>query len=154
MNYIRIFEEFKNYETIVVIGLPGSGKSHLAKEIKDKYPEKDFYIVEDAEYNKCAGMFKKNNMILADGYIIDISYFNAIMRDFTKENVEFSCYYFENNPEKCRINIESRKNHKIRAEVLIWELNSHSKIYDEIIEKIKKSPLLINIEEIPVFTKK
>lgn len=154
MKHLKLFESYFVYETVLVIGLPGSGKSTLANRLKLKNPDKDFFIVDDDEYHKAANMFGKNNMILCDGYLIDRYFFNAVMSDFKKNGIKFSCLYFENAPEKCVENIKSRKNHSMPTGTLLGELSYYSKDYSIIIQELRnlqKDGTCLSLEEVPIY---
>lgn len=146
------FGDFPAPETVVVLGLPGSGKSHLARRIRSMNPEKDFYIVEDGEYHLCRGMLGKNNLIVADGHMIDGSFFSAVMRDLSESGTPFTCYHFEKDLEKCRRNILSREGHHLTKETAIADLRYYAATYDAKVRAIMSSPLLIEAIEVEVFS--
>lgn len=52
MKHIKLFEAFDSKKTIVIFGLPGSGKSHLAQKIMSENPESKYVIYDDFGYMK------------------------------------------------------------------------------------------------------
>jgi hypothetical protein len=149
---VKSFGDFSGYETVVILGLPGSGKSHLAKEIQESRPEKDFYIIEDGEYHRCEGMFGKNNVIMADGHLIDDYFFKAFMRDLSSKKVPFTCYYFEVDLDKCKKNIMSRTGHYLKTDTALADLKYYSATYNQKVEAIKSSSLLVEAIQVKVFS--
>jgi gluconate kinase len=149
---VKSYREFSKYETIVLLGLPGSGKSHLARDIQESRPEKDFFIIEDGEYHRCEGMFGKNNVIMTDGHLIDDYFFNAFIRDLSSKKVPFTCYYFEVDLDKCKKNIMSRTGHYLRTDLALADLKYYSVTYNQKVETIKSSPLLVEAVQVKVYS--
>lgn len=154
MLHLEMYDGHNVFETIVIIGLPGSGKSTLAEKIKKDYPNKKFYIVEDGEYHECYDMFGKNNMILCDSYMLDINYFNAVLRDFKSKKIKFVLYYYENNSQKCIKNILKRKSHNIRNDILIGEMPLYTSNYNYILNTLfseQEKGYIIKMIKMPIF---
>lgn len=111
MKHIRLFEDYNNkYKTIVILGLPGSGKSYLAKKILKDNPEMDYVIYDDYEWIYGKEKIGTENQIVSDGMLMISPKNNEnIIREMAKDkgaNVEF--IYFENDPEKSLHNAKRR----------------------------------------------
>jgi hypothetical protein len=150
--WVKTFENFTEIKEIIWIhGLPGSGKTYKAKEIKNENPEKNYKLLDDIGSIKLIEeqMGKSNNIILSSPFFEE---FFPLGREFKKKldillekyNYELIEYWFENDVEACFKNILSRKDHDINNDDVIGELPYLHKNY--------KIPQGANI--IPVFKNK
>lgn len=112
----------------LIVGLPGSGKTHLAKEMA-KVEGMSYVVFDDISHNK--DMFKL--MFLSgkpdntdDIIITDYSLCNPLTRHACESLLErlfpdYEIYwiYFENNPEKCHNNVKSRTDESRKVDNLI-----------------------------------
>jgi hypothetical protein len=99
------------YESIIIMGLPGSGKSSLAKEIQSRSPEKRFVIYDDFESQKALPKMGSENQIISDT-MLTLDPPEGGLEDF-EEVAEFKgsklqIIYFENDPESAQKNITTR----------------------------------------------
>lgn len=138
-----------NQEIIIIIGLPGSGKStYLIERYSNeivfddyhKYDKKSFE--ESIYYSDFLKALRKNKKII----LSDISYckcekLNYVENKIKKlnENIKINKIYFENNPELCKKNVlyRNRKSSNLEIE-LIDKLSQNYQIPKEAIPiKIK-----------------
>jgi predicted kinase len=107
MRYLKLFENFK-FKVIVIIGLPGSGKTMLTNILKKDIP--DCIVYDDFEIYEAMKDIGKSNMIISDGGIIEKP--NTFLRKIKDLCEERNCVmeeiYFENDPKSCEINIRKR----------------------------------------------
>jgi predicted kinase len=124
MKHLKLFENFKDSKKkmVLIIGLPGSGKSHLMKNINDGSfiefddPEEIEFDEESNDFSKSWDKIKKvllegKNIIINSGDFIQphgenlISFFQDLGKTY---DYSIRTIYFENNPEQCIKNIEKR----------------------------------------------
>lgn len=92
---------------IVIIGLPGSGKTTLAKSLLKI--EKGALFIDDfslhTEEAKSFNVCKHDTVIITDPYLCNVTnecFLNTIMRYFIGlEDVLIQKIYFENDPDTC-----------------------------------------------------
>lgn len=123
-------------KVICIVGLPGSGKTYLANKIKSE--DNSFVIFDDISLHH-----KNDSLSLIDAIknkrnviIIDVNFCKKYVRDLAEIKIKsiddkafIEWIYFENNPDKCKINI------KYRSEVfgdnrnVISDIDYYSKNY-------------------------
>jgi hypothetical protein len=111
MKWIKLFEDYREeYKTIVIFGLPGSGKSYLADKIKKDHPEMDYTIYDDYEWREGKAKFGKENQIVSDGILMmsPESSEKDIIEMGEIEGVDVEFLYFENDPGKSILNTKRR----------------------------------------------
>ena len=127
---------------IFIIGLPGSGKTTLIDQIKDKYD--DPIILDDQLNFGNLNEFKKlglnKNVIISDPRLTNLKFFSFITR-YINDIVDI--YLFENNIDKCEHNIDYRcglegnlkiklknGNEEYKSILLKRDINNMSKSYN------------------------
>jgi len=115
MKHIKLFEDYSNkYKTIVILGLPGSGKSHLANKILKENPDMNYVIYDDNEWRSRAnipgGMNKigTENQIVSDGTLVEYFHEGRIREMAEDKGAAVEFIYFENDPEKALHNAKKR----------------------------------------------
>lgn len=93
-----------------MVGLPGSGKSIYAENYIKEHS--DYKIYDDFKIYDAIKEIGKSNIIISDGILIE--YPDSFIKQIETKCLEYNCslkvYYFENNPDKCKINIINRWN--------------------------------------------
>lgn len=110
---------------LIVIGLPGSGKSHYSVDLKD-------YIV----YDDCLFSFydgkaltdikKGRNVCLNDPRLCDFLSFERLIEKIKVFTGDISLVLFTNNPEQCLKNTHNRDNKRGISKSIL----QYSKIYN------------------------
>lgn len=110
MKHIKLFEDYNNkYKTIVILGLPGSGKSHLANKILKENPDMNYVIYDDFEFRECIKKMGTENQISADGSLLERpGEIARIKQTGESKGVDVEFMYFENDPEKSLHNAKRR----------------------------------------------
>lgn len=102
-------------KAIIIVGLPGSGKTHLAKEIRGyihtihlfddpmKGDQKD--IVEVMKSGK--------DIIISDPWMCDVRYRSLAETAFKGWDYEITWVFFENDKEKCLRNLAHRDDDRV-----------------------------------------
>jgi hypothetical protein len=111
---------------LIIIGLAGSGKTtYFHKNLSDKYELYDDFISNffDGEIIEKIN----ENICLIDPRLCDIEIFKKYMKEIEKfiDKSQIKLLLFENNPEKCLINSQFRKNKNVSKMIEIY-----SKKYD------------------------
>lgn len=131
--YFLIFKNIKlnimgKIKLIIIIGLPGSGKSFLMNKLNDYILFDDFI---DYFFNgKLIENIKSNNKVCISDPRLCIPeifdrYMKKILKYVSKSNIFI--IIFENNPRQCLINIQHTKQKKRNIENTIIQ---YSKYYD------------------------
>jgi len=109
MKWIKLFENFQEKrKTILILGLPGSGKSNLAKKIQRENPDKDYIIYDDFRSDIALEGAGNENQIISDGMLMHTGPDRFIKR-LREMGIELEIIYFENDPHKASSNVEKRK---------------------------------------------
>ena len=122
---IKRFESFGAKKFVWIHGLPGSGKTYLANQINQN---NDYTVLDDInDMSKVqAEMEKGSNIILSspyfEKYIGMMSQEARLRKALEGSDYELEEIWFENNPENCIKNINSRAGHKIKASILAPEV--------------------------------
>ena len=104
-------------KAILIIGLPASGKSTYIEEIRQGAEVLDDFVGRDLP--------RVERLIIADPYLC-----KERIRLAMKSALELMGYsveeiFYENNPEQCHINAETRPDKKVDGliDILSWEYN-------------------------------
>lgn len=97
---------------VVIIGLPGSGKTYMANIRYNDYVLFDDFIFEFYNGKVIEELKKGKNVCLTDPRLCNPIIFNRIMDQITqyipKDLIQL--ILFENRPDKCKINKPNRSN--------------------------------------------
>lgn len=121
MFHLKKYESFQdnNSKIIIILGMPGSGKTTLAKELRDDNSGDNFQILDDGEYIRIAdrGFFERlrgENFIISDGYLtsefMKVAFYQLVEK-LHEIGIKPDVYIFdygEKSIENCRKNIRSR----------------------------------------------
>lgn len=165
MKHLKTFNESLGDKTpntrkvIVILGLPGGGKSTLAQKIRNEKEDEKFIIYDDMQMNDAINNIGKENIIISDGMLME-QYTSSLskggephgltkIRELCKKlNCELIIYAFENDIEKSLQYIykrwenytdeEKKKNSHQKPNNLEYYVKSFSKHY-----KIPKDAILV-----------
>lgn len=113
-------------KVIFIAGLPGSGKTHLAKELaKNGYELFDDVGAETAKEDVINCMRDGKDCIVVDPHFCSLGARQAAQKIAEKFSAEVEWIFFENNPELCLKNAK-RRNDGRKVEDFIKSL---SKVY-------------------------
>jgi len=100
---------------IVIIGLPGSGKSFLSRQILKENP--GFEILDDPTQKESHILINLlengKNLIVCDPHLCNPANRKLAESIFADWGYEVSRIFFENNVEKCKNNIKFRNDERI-----------------------------------------
>ena len=156
----KTFDKSKNNsEIMIIVGLPGSGKTTFAKAYKELSEQKmEMAIVFDdivgnSTYNDfintISNQSMKNIIITDPRFCIENvfgGFVNKIENFIQKEKIKI--VLFENNKEKCLTNLKSREKNQSQFEKFAKSLNNLSKQYNtnnQIYKKYSNVIIPINI---------
>ena len=117
-------------KVVLIIGLPGSGKSHYIDENMDycNDPYKNDIVFDDITKDQIASLISlignTDKILVADPHLCNPANLE-IARELLKD-ADIEEVYFENNPEQCRLNVEYRNDDRKVASLI----KLYSKIYD------------------------
>ena len=93
---------------VLIIGAPGSGKTHLAQKA---YQPLGFVLFDDPKPGDTflIEKYTGRNIVITDPFLCDSKIRELCIQFLEKKGWEVSCVYFENNPEKCEKLLKWRK---------------------------------------------
>lgn len=98
-------------KAICIVGLPGSGKTYLAEQLREEDPNLVIHddMMDRGHLYTALCTLQGRNCIL-----IDTNFCSSTTREVAEQllkerGVEVEWIFFENNPEKCRRNIQYRR---------------------------------------------
>ena len=123
------------------MGLPGSGKSTLGKELESQ----GYLFIDDVSLCGLGSFWYAieqdvNKIAIADVFLCrkkDIKKCRSLFSILTKCGYELEWVFFENNVEKCLKNVEKRNDGRI-VEGLVRQLSKEYVIPENITERIIK----------------
>lgn len=132
--HIKIYDEYKEpKKTIVILGLPGSGKSMLSGEIISNNPEMNYIVYDDFSYSTAIKRIGLENQIISDGYLMTFpdNKRGEIEKKAEAAGAEVEFVYFENDPVSAIENVKKRwktgKGHP--PDYLIPQIEQFSRVY-------------------------
>ena len=120
-----------------IAGLPGSGKSHLAGELCSSYPEPRYESVwwiddiqEQSQLPSPPTAQTLEHLIITDPHFCRAST-RALVEKRMREDYDAAVewIFFENNPERCRANVEHRRRTQHDTREVLGMIHILSKIY-------------------------
>ena len=137
MKYIK--ERFISNEVILILGLPGSGKTTLADKIAEG-SDRDYTRYDDFDYYKAIKKMGEEDMIVSDTNLLYPTNLAHFKKSCKEKNVKLKIFYFENDIDQCIKNVENRWNkmsdkerrHNFHQQPtnLVWHINDFSKKYE------------------------
>lgn len=133
-------------QLIIIIGLPGSGKTTLTQKYKNKgYKIYDDFIDHFINYKLMKSIISGKNICINDPRLCNIKIFNFYIRIFqkyiNKENIFL--ILFKNEPDKCIKNIKNnnnynditkiKKNNSINKLTVLYDINNYIDYKNKII---------------------
>lgn len=128
---------------ILVIGLPGSGKTNYIKKYNTNY-----HIIDDIFFTSnyifnIKNIVKTNkNIVIAEPRLCILDRFDEFIKllldNFIVSKDQIYIRYFENNKNKCITNIMSREYFVWTQKRYIEDIENMSKVYDTTIDEFKK----------------
>lgn len=118
--------QVEKYRIIVIIGLPGSGKSNLMKFFSERKIYDDFIFYNYATKFKLS--LKTDKVCLSDPRLCNIRIFNKFKKLFPEEETLF--IFFENDLGNCSNNIIERNKMDDKKIITIDELLKFNKMYN------------------------
>lgn len=100
-------------KAIVVVGLPGSGKTTFCNEF---IKSNDYVFIDEPKNKNFIEKYKNSNLIIASPWFCSINNRKQIKTDLEEFNYTVSFIYFEKNYNKAKINCEKRLNKKINLD--------------------------------------
>lgn len=94
---------------VMIVGLPGSGKTHLGDKMRIPFFD-DFSLIGKEDFLKAIGNFNIPKIAVADVFLCrekDRIAAEKWLKE-TFPDVELEWIFFENSPEKCYKNVERR----------------------------------------------
>ena len=107
---LDIIQRFKMKNVIFIVGLPGSGKTHLANRI-NRDNNGIFHIINDpTNFEKDIKPYLGNNLIITDPHLIFKKNRDLAESKISKllPETKIDWFFFENNPKQCLINSRNR----------------------------------------------
>lgn len=98
-------------QCLLIIGLPGSGKTHLAQN----YISKGFELIDDPRDKNRINYCIKNkiDIVITDPHLCSVSNRKKAIDYLELAGYNVKCLFFENNIEKCKNNLKFRNDGKV-----------------------------------------
>ncbi len=93
---------------ILIVGLPGSGKTFLGK----RFETKGFYLIDDPKDLSFLSL-NKNKIVIADPHLCSEKNRTIAIDKLKKLGYHVKALYFENRPDKCKKLIAYRNDGRI-----------------------------------------
>ena len=95
-------------DVVLLIGLPGSGKTTLAQT---KFVPQGYYLVDDPRSLETVkeALEQHDKVVITDPLLTDPGAREAALSWFGLRGCQVSCIYFDNNPERATANLKLRE---------------------------------------------
>ena len=150
MKYIKEFSEFKQNECVIIMGLPGSGKTTLAKKIQKENPDKSYRMFDDFQRIKSLEFAGKIDMIISNSMLIKhgLSEYERLCKE---NNSKLRVIWFENDPEQCLKNMSSRWYQMSDEDKVLNKHQDPKVLKEELLNFSKMYHIPDKAETVPVF---
>jgi len=100
----------KNMNVFLIIGLPGSGKTHLANLLAENEESVNIVVDDITNLNQLPNKNECDNLLITDVNFCDENIRKKAIKKLNElyDNPYIWCLYFENDIDKCRKNIRYR----------------------------------------------
>lgn len=96
-------------EVILIVGLPGSGKTHLAKKSYS-----DYVLIDDPDAHfDLMGIDRDKDYVITDPHLCDPKNRAAAEKMLRRMGFKVEFVYFENDEKKCLNNIKHRNDGRL-----------------------------------------
>lgn len=122
-------------KTTCIVGLPGSGKTYISKEIVEKSNAILFDDISNLDLLKKCVKDGRKDIVINDPhfcfeYVREIV--NKKISKWSKGNVHIDWVFFENNPEKCWENVKRRNDQRKITQATIKFFSKFYQIPDSV----------------------
>lgn len=147
--YNKHNDENSSVELLIVIGLPGSGKTTYIHSLKNYIPISDFMAAKLSNIKKIRENLLDNKNVAIDDVAFcsktyRIGFLKTLDQILTDIKAKIRIVFFENNKDGCLINIEKREGDNSRQKRFLNENASSYKIP----EGFEILPIYTHIEDI------
>lgn len=115
----------------VIVGLPGSGKTHLGNELKKNIKVSTFIDDIDNVIKLYNAMELGGNIVISDPFLVEKSSRLNLEKIALAHGAEIRYFFFENDVDKCYNNVVNRKDGRIISRYFIEQLSQRYTIPEE-----------------------
>lgn len=114
---LRSLFDYLLNKAVLIIGLPGSGKTYLANT---KYEPKCYVLIDDPSNNKSSSALMtyhlndtSRNLVITDPHLCNTKNRNKSVEFIKSKGYEVECVFFENDEEKCKKLLKERNDGRV-----------------------------------------